>query len=367
MNQRMIDSHCHTSMIGQVYTMADADNLQKIIDACGYEKSCVQVITYFKDRNINRNPLALMQKAACPDRIFVFGGIEYPKPGHYDACDFVNEARKLRQMGFDGLKMYAKPTVTGDFKLPLDAEPFLQLYDYCSQNNFPILFHVGDPASFWMKDQCPDWAMANDWYYGDDPKFPTYDEQYAQCERFMDLYPELKVTFAHFFFLSDDLPRLAGMLRRHPNMQIDITPGSELYFTLSQKPEEARAFFLEFSDRILYGTDTMGDGRYPKQAIQHGVELKNIIWRFLSTSDCFDWDGHLMQSLSLPQDVLDKIYYQNFLRILGHEMPCPLDKQAVLNGCEEWYRRAELSDDQEEIDLQEMRSIINRIREYLEH
>ena len=362
---KIVDAHCHVSMIGQVSTMADADSLKNVMMSCGYEKACIQTITYFKDRNLNRNPLSLMLKAENPDYFYIFGGIRYPLPGAYDQCDFVNEARQLWKMGFDGLKMFAKPTVQGQFKLPLNAPQFIALYDFCQDSDIPVLFHVGDPATFWDKTKVPDWAMANGWYYGDGD-FPSYDEQYDQCEDFLAEFPGLRVVFPHFYFMADNLDRLARMMRRHAHMMLDITPGSELYFNMSMDPDRARVFFVEFADRILYGTDTMGDCIHPKEAVAYRQIMKQSICRFLETDDSYAWNGQdqIVHGIKLPEDVLAKIYRENFLGLAG---PCPrrLDRDAVLQACHIWYDLAGRSADPLEINLKEFRFVIQRIDEAL--
>lgn len=359
------DMHCHVSMIGQVSTMADADSLKNVMTGCGYRRACIQTITYYKDRNLNRNPLSLMLKAENPDFFYVFGGILYPKPGNYESCAFASEAKKLWEMGCDGLKLFAKPTVQGEFRLPLDAPQFMELYQYCQDNGVPVLFHVGDPSTFWDKSRIPDWAMANGWYYGEGD-FPAYGEQYAACEHFLTEFPRLRIIFPHFFFMADDLPRLEVFMRRHENMMLDITPGSELYFHLSEAPERARAFFVEFADRILYGTDTMGDGRHPREAMDYRLGAKADICRFLETGDSFAWNGGgRVNGLSLPDDALDRIYRRNFLRVLGPK-PRSLVRDSVLAACGEWHRLAEASPDTLEINLKEFQLVIQRIREALQ-
>ena len=57
------------------------------------------------------------------------------------------------------------------------------------------------------------------------------------------------------FFFSAQLPRLSALLRRYPEVRVDLTPGIELYTNLARDIPAARAFFEEFGTRILYGSD----------------------------------------------------------------------------------------------------------------
>ncbi len=63
------------------------------------------------------------------------------------------------------------------------------------------------------------------------------------------------MIFAHFFFLSAQLPRLAELFERFPNMHVDLTPGIEMYHNFSRNPQATRDFFLRYQERILFGTD----------------------------------------------------------------------------------------------------------------
>ena len=71
-------------------------------------------------------------------------------------------------------------------------------------------------------------------------------------------HPRLRIVFAHFFFMSAQLDRLSGILDRYENVSVDLTPGIEMYENFSAAPERARAFFVRYADRIIYGTDIGG-------------------------------------------------------------------------------------------------------------
>ncbi len=76
------------------------------------------------------------------------------------------------------------------------------------------------------------------------------------------------------------------MLRKYPNLYCDISAGSGCN-ALSRDPEFAVEFLTEFQDRILYGRDY----------------FDNIHQEFLN-------------SISLPDGVLEKIYSGNALKLV---------------------------------------------------
>ena len=117
----------------------------------------------------------------------------------------------------------------------------------------PILWHVNDPEEFWDASRINPYAKSEGWFYG--PETINNEEQYRQVFAVLACHPGLRLQLAHLFFFSAQLPRLSALLRRYPEVRVDLTPGIELYTNLAGDIPAARAFFEEFGTRILYGSD----------------------------------------------------------------------------------------------------------------
>ena len=95
------------------------------------------------------------------------------------------------------------------------------------------------------------------------------------------------------------------MLDRLPNV---YTETGAILAELGRQPRAARAFFVKYQDRVLFGKDTYGASEYP------------YFWRTFETADeYFDYyrDYHAfwkLYGLDLPDVVLRKLYYGNALR-----------------------------------------------------
>ncbi len=211
---------------------------------------------------------------------------------------------------------------------------------------FPLIFHVNDPEEFWDAARIPDWAMQQGWFYGDGT-YINNEAQYGQVIHVMEKHPGLKVIFAHFFFLSAQLERLAGYFDRFPNMHVDLTPGIEMYHNFAQNPQKVRDFFIRYQDRILYGTDIgakalLADPASGIEPVESGARI-NLVRSFLERDGAFRLDegqGYLFGKfaadflgIQLPQDVLHKIYAGNFERLAG-KTPRPLNAGAISSECE---------------------------------
>ena len=55
--------------------------------------------------------------------------------------------------------------------------------------------------------------------------------------------------------MGEELPRLSAVLDKYPNVCIDTTPAERELHYLSETPEETKAFFRKYADRIMLGTE----------------------------------------------------------------------------------------------------------------
>ncbi|MCL2704448.1 MAG: amidohydrolase [Defluviitaleaceae bacterium] len=110
---------------------------------------------------------------------------------------------------------------------------------------------------------------------------------------------------------------VGAQLDKHPNMYIDTAARNNL---LGWQPYTARAFFLKYKDRIIFGTD-YGFGA-------EGNETQGFYadhYRFFETYDeyfrpirSWGWgQGRWnIYGLGLPDEVLRKFYSENIMRLI---------------------------------------------------
>ena len=131
--------------------------------------------------------------------------------------------------------------------------------------------------------------------------------------------PGLTFVGVHLASLEWDVDRVAAFLRHYPNASVDLAARlSHLELQASKDRDKVRQFFIEFQDRILYGSDfargrDQADAEFATEA--HEGWLAD--WRFLGGngelhSDEFDAP---FRGLELPREVLDKVYRENARRI----------------------------------------------------
>ena len=329
----IIDGHVHMGSIAQ------EASLLAILEATGVEKMALVSI---------QNPAAgaglaqsLYMKARHPETFYVFAGLNHAAQltgGRVKALSLVAQVDDFVAMGCDGIKMIeGKPTSRQYMNIPVTDAYFADYWARVAEVDLPIVWHVNDPEEFWDPERIPGWAKARNWGYG--PDDVQKETLYAEVDEVLGRHPQLRIIFAHFYFLSADLERAGCFLDAHPTVCFDLTPGIEMLYNLSRDPDASRAFFIHYADRIVFGTDIASG-----LTVEEGHVRAGIVFRWLESADTFrvpetvDFllgspeDG-IVRGMALPDDVLARIYRENFVQKAGAQ-PRALNVPKAIEVCE---------------------------------
>jgi predicted TIM-barrel fold metal-dependent hydrolase len=329
----IVDGHVH------MWAVADEASMLAIREATGIQK--VTLVAIQNPEAGTGLPQALYMKARHPGQFYVFAGLNHAQQlsgGRVKTPSLAEQAQGFVDIGCDGIKMIeGKPTSRQRMDIPV-SDPYFGEYWACVEElGLPIVWHVNDPEEFWDPDRIPAWAKERDWGYG--PGDVKKEQLYAEVDEVLARHPGLKIVFAHFYFLSADLERAARFFDEHPTVRFDLAPGIEMLYNLSRDPEASRAFFCKYADRIVFGTDL-----FSSLTVEQGRYRAGIVFRWLESEDTFrvpegaDFllgapeDG-LIRGMSLPDDVLTRIYHKNLYRLAGTE-PRALNLDRALAECE---------------------------------
>jgi len=208
----------------------------------------------------------------------------------------------------------------------IDDPRFDPVFAWLEQRHVPVLGHQGEPRNAWLPlDQMT--IRGDREYFAEHPQYhmalhpewPSYEQQVAARDRMLDKHPGLTFVAVHLASLEWDVDRIAAFLRHYPNASVDVAARlPHLELQASKDRDKVRQFFIEFQDRILYGSDfsrgrDQTDAEYATEA--HEGWLAD--WSFLSGnaelhSEEFDAP---FRGLELPREVLDKVYRGNARRI----------------------------------------------------
>ena len=143
--------------------------------------------------------------------------------------------------------------------------------------------------------------------YRDPAIFPAWEDLMAEQHRMFRQHPQTTFINAHLGWLGNDLARLGDLLDELPNVYTEI---GAVLAELGRQPRFARDWLIRYQDRVLFGKDSWRPEEYP------------VYFRVLETADdYFDYYRRRhafwkMYGLDLPDEVLQKIYFRNALRIL---------------------------------------------------
>jgi predicted TIM-barrel fold metal-dependent hydrolase len=209
----------------------------------------------------------------------------------------------------------------------IDDERWDPIWEACGKLQLPVLIHSADPVAFFQPvdrfnerweelRRHPDWSFVG-------AEFPSHEELLAARNRVIERHPQTRFIGAHVANYPENLATVSQWLEKYPNLFVDITARIA---ELGRQPFTARNFFLEYQDRILFGTD---GPREPGRLHPH--------WRMLETRDeyfSYAEDQYPPQGLwniyglGLPDEVLRKVYSKNAAKLI----PGIRERLDIFNG-----------------------------------
>ena len=143
----------------------------------------------------------------------------------------------------------------------------------------------------------------------------------SELRNLLTLNPELEVICSHFCLSSKALGRLTALMNEFPNLYIDTSFGSidfvkDGFKTISENREDFQAFFDVYQDRILFGTDIVLTS-YEDESLDWLTGLYADYLALLREGE-FESSvlGLTVQGLDLPESILRKVFYKNWMALL---------------------------------------------------
>jgi uncharacterized protein len=251
-----------------------------------------------------------------PNRFIIFLNIDFEKLDDagwpQDALILLEEGVK---QGVKGLKVYKGLGLTdkdnAGKRIAIDDARLDPIWAKCGELGIPVLIHSGEPISFWNpKDKHNErWLELKQepGRYRNPETYPSFEEVMAEQHRVFRKHPQTKFINAHLGWFGSDLERLGKLFDELPNVYTEI---GAVLAELGRQPKFARAWMIQYQDRVMFGKDT-----YKKEEYY-------TYFRVLETGDeYFDYyrkrHAHWkMYGLELPDSVLRKVYYENAIRVI---------------------------------------------------
>ncbi|KPL09370.1 MAG: amidohydrolase [Bacteroides sp. SM23_62] len=302
----VIDMHAHTYARSE----AEMDQWVKTMDERGIEKTVILSPIHGLEFDS-----VFDAYAKYPDRFEVWCGIDftgYEDPGF--PASAIAELERCHENGASGVGelgdkgkgfFFSKPPAWG---MHADDPRMGPIWEKCAELGMPVNIHVAEPKWMYEKmDSTNDGLMnAYQWRLDNQPDIVDHQGMIDILERTVKNHPRTTFIACHVANCGYDLGIIARLLDAYPNLHVDI---GARFAEICATPRATAAFMEKYQDRIVYGTDM---GTSP--------DMYQITFRLLETADEHIYDDRFgyhwpLHGLNLPEEVLEKIYRLNAMRI----------------------------------------------------
>ena len=254
-----------------------------------------------------------------PGRFLVFAQMDWSKIDEPNfSAEMVAQLDDAVERGARGLKILKDLGLgvrdkTGKF-IAIDDPRLDAVWEECGRLGIPVAIHTSDPEAFFTPVdrhneryeeliENPTWS-----FYG--PKFPSKATLLAERNHAIASHPRTTFIALHVANWPENLDAVSAWLDKYPNMYVEFGARQA---ELGRQPSRSRKFFMDYQDRIMFGTDAE-----PEEAMYASY------FRWLETDDeYFPYWGYPGQGrweiygMGLPDAVLEKVYHSNAEKILS--------------------------------------------------
>jgi predicted TIM-barrel fold metal-dependent hydrolase len=290
----------------EVIRRMDAANIQKIVILTGGWGQSLQGV------------LDKMVKPY-PQRFTAFTQIDWSKIDDANfSAEMVAQLDDAVHRGARGLKVLKDLGLgvkdkTGQY-VQVDDPRLDPVWEECGRLGIPVAIHTSDPEAFFTPldrhneryeelIEHPDWSFSA-------PQFTTKDKLLAARNHAFEKHPHTTFIALHVANWPENLAVVSQWLEKYPNMYVEFGAREA---ELGRQPRRARKFFLDYQDRILFGTDAT-----PEQPMYANY------FRWLETADEYfpysNYPGQgrwMIYGMDLPDGVLEKVYHKNAEKIFA--------------------------------------------------
>ncbi|MEA2070746.1 MAG: amidohydrolase family protein [Asgard group archaeon] len=251
-------------------------------------------------------------------KYFIFARFIYSRNLFYDKIEqVINGVDKIAADGIPIVKFWHAPRwidridatkIDEAKRYRIDDPRFAPVFDRMVNHNLVLLIHVSDPDLYYKIKYQPE------------SRYGKKAQHLAQLEGILKRHLSLNVLAAHFAGQPEHLEQLSTWLHKYPNLYIDTASAKWMARSFASQTHQARAFFQEFQDRILFGTDIVSGrkdreplpdyyyNRYFTYQALFETAVKNLP---LPIPDPENNNETIVNGLDLPHSVLQRIYWEN--------------------------------------------------------
>ena len=282
---KKIDFHQHMA------SSADIQDYLEVMELFNIEKGVMLSLRDIDNSDVYRqnNDFLLKLQEEYLNRIIAYTTIEEEDENSLEVFEeyFARGSRGLKLIGWHSI--YIRK-----YNVSLTDENMYELYEFSSEENLPIMLHL---------------RLSNSYIY------------YEDLAKVLSDFPDLKIILAHGGLDLNNLQKLDSLMEEYPNLYLDLgfygTYYEYWFGRVSIYRDEFRNLIIKYPDQVLWGTDLYPSSNrgydYMVNAIECSIKLVEE-----KTFTCPTFEvNETLNGLYLPPEVLDKVYYENAVELLG--------------------------------------------------
>jgi predicted TIM-barrel fold metal-dependent hydrolase len=240
--------------------------------------------------------------------------------------DWRDRVEQFAALGARLIKFHSAPGTMRRWETSLDDPRIREIARAAYDLGYHFMTHIGDPKA---------------WFFGKgvyaDGTYGTFESQFDQLERFLELYPDRLHLGAHMGGSLEDLERLARRLEKYPHYVVDMSATKwMLRGATEQSAQGVRDFFVAFQDRIVFGSDLVVGEKYSWDHYASRYWALQQLWEttYDGESPIEDPDGG--QGFDPKRGVFDASRADGVPRIKGVDLPVEVLKKIYRTNAKTW-------------------------------
>jgi predicted TIM-barrel fold metal-dependent hydrolase len=329
-------SRISTKIDAHVHLFADTDCLLNLMDLHGIDKSILLAMGMDNPDALAYNESICLNHARNhPDRLVVMITFDLSRIDEKEyASREIDRLERGKEAGAVGIKVSKELGLvardSAGALIEVDDPRLDPIWNKAGELGMPVLIHIADPPFYWRPvDETNPWQVVlgemPHWNYHGRDNFPDFADLIRRRDRILRTHSDTTFIGAHLGSLAWDMEvaGVAACLDEFPNLFVDA---SAVVDEVGRHPEKTRELFINYSDRIIHGTDLIVMSAWETEDeiarwANDMARYNSTIFRFYETSETMstteprlrDWQ---IKGIDLPDNVLEKIYHENVCRII---------------------------------------------------
>ncbi|MBR2871409.1 MAG: amidohydrolase family protein [Clostridia bacterium] len=347
---KIFDGHLHTFRF-KVSVRESIDLFKRQFDRFNIEKGtflalpCDPVVgrAGLEITDHSDNIKCMYFKSVFAPNFYAYAGLEYDHLDISDkkavADDLLRQVKEYKAVGFDGMKMYeGHPNLRKTTDYALYDEVFDKYYDWCEKEGFPIIMHLANPPYMWIEDMVDPYWRSRGCYFNPEI-FPKFEDFHEEILKRLEKNPKLNFTLAHWGFMTFNKEAMERFMS-FENTKLDVCPGHDNFLQIDSDLAYWKPFIEKYADRITYGTDSYNFEYDNEESWYRATGNRpNLVQKYFATNETFEYGKFTFTGINLDKKVVDKIFYQNLVDMLG--TPNAIDYDYFIKKCDELLEKAD--------------------------